>query len=288
MYMERLSVLFAALLVLSVLFGLIETLFPANAEQPRWRGRKGLRTDLVYWFLTPLFTKVLSNVGVVIILVLLYRQAPLELRAMLDNRDTLLGRQPLWLQALEMLLIGDFIAYWVHRAFHGTSLWPIHAVHHSSEHLDWLASVRFHPFNDWIARWSQACALVLLGFTPTAVAAYIPFIQLFAIFLHANVSWDFGPLRKVIASPRFHRWHHTSEEEGLDKNFAGLFPFYDALFGTWYMPEGKVPQRFGLNNESVPDGFFPQLLYPFRRKPRPEKAGALSARRAPSAPEKAA
>jgi hypothetical protein len=54
--MERLSVIFAAPLLLSVAFALIETLFPANPEQPRWRGRKGLRTDLVYWLLTPLFT----------------------------------------------------------------------------------------------------------------------------------------------------------------------------------------------------------------------------------------
>jgi sterol desaturase/sphingolipid hydroxylase (fatty acid hydroxylase superfamily) len=264
--MERLPVIFAALLLLSVLFGLIETLFPANPGQARWRGRRGLKTDLVYWFLTPLFTKALSNVGLVIILVLMYREAPADLRATLENRGTLVAQQPLWLQAIEMLVIGDFIAYWVHRAFHRSLLWPIHAVHHSSEDLDWLSAVRFHPFNDWLARWSQACTLILLGFTPTAVVAYIPFLSFFAIFIHANVTWDFGPLRAVIASPRFHRWHHTSQEEGLDKNFAGLFPVYDILFGTWYMPEGKVPQRFGLNNETVPDGFYAQLLYPFRRK----------------------
>ncbi len=264
--MERVSVIFAALLVLSVVFWLIETLFAANPGQARWRGRRGLRTDLVYWFLTPLFTKALSNVGLVIILVLIYRQAPVELREMLQGRDTLVQRQPLWLQALEMLFIGDLIGYWVHRWLHRDTLWPFHAVHHSSEDLDWLSAVRFHPVNDWLARWTQACTLVVLGFSPVAVAAYVPFLSFFAIFLHANVTWDFGPLRTVLASPRFHRWHHTSEVEGLDKNFAGIFPVFDIVFGTWYMPEGKVPQHFGLNNETVPDGFYAQLLYPFRRK----------------------
>ena len=67
--MERLSVIFAALLLMSIVFGLIETLFAANPAQPRWRGRKGLKTDLVYWLLTPLLTKSLSNLGIVLILV---------------------------------------------------------------------------------------------------------------------------------------------------------------------------------------------------------------------------
>ena len=30
-----------------------------------------------------------------------------------------------------------------------------------------------------------------------------------------------GPLRAVLANPRFHRWHHTSAEEGKYKNLAG-------------------------------------------------------------------
>jgi sterol desaturase/sphingolipid hydroxylase (fatty acid hydroxylase superfamily) len=39
--------------------------------------------------------------------------------------------------------------------------------------------------------------------------------------------------RSVIASPRFHRWHHTGEAEARDKNFAGLLPLCDILFGTY-------------------------------------------------------
>jgi hypothetical protein len=57
-------------------------------------------------------------------------------------------------------------------------------------------------------------------------AGALPFFTAFAIFPHANVSWDFGSLRAVLASPRFHRWHHTAAEEGRDKNFAGLLPLW--------------------------------------------------------------
>src|SRR5689334_17315566 len=37
----------------------------------------------------------------------------------------------------------------------------------------------------------------------------LPFFAAYAIFLHANVSWDFGALRAVLVCPRFHRWHHA-------------------------------------------------------------------------------
>ena len=88
------------------------------------------------------------------------------------------------------------------------------------------------------------------------------------------MSWAFGPFRYVLASPAFHRWHHTSEEEGLDRNFAGLFPWIDLLFGTFYMPEGRRPERFGLAHEDVPEGLLAQLAYPFRRAGRPGTAPA--------------
>ena len=69
----------------------------------------------------------------------------------------------------------------------------------------------------------------------------------------------------MIASPTFHRWHHTCEQEGLDKNFAGLFAFLDLLFGTFYMPPGRQPERFGLAGQQIPKTVLGQLAYPFRR-----------------------
>ena len=78
----------------------------------------------------------------------------------------------------------------------------------------------------------------------------------------------FGKLGWLIASPKFHRWHHTSEEEGLDKNFSGLFPWIDMLFNTYYMPKDSLPRRFGLKDDHVPDGFWRQLLYPFQHVSR--------------------
>jgi sterol desaturase/sphingolipid hydroxylase (fatty acid hydroxylase superfamily) len=105
---------------------------------------------------------------------------------------------------------------------------------------------------------------LLLGFPLNIVAGYLPFIVFYAVLLHANISWDFGFLRSVLASPRFHRWHHTKETEAIDKNFAGLFPLFDIIFGTYYMPKDKQPSEFGVK-DPIPMSLWGQLSYPFRK-----------------------
>ena len=256
-----------ALVVLAAVIWPLERFWPAIPGQG-WR-RPGLRTDLAYWFFTPLVTKALTRVAVIAAVVVMAVAAgmPLErgaIEAWLADPTRAVRRQPAWLQVIEVLLIGDLAAYWTHRLFHGRGLWRFHAVHHASRHLDWLSSVRLHPVNDAVARMSGVVPILLLGFPPTVLAAYVPFLTLWAILLHANLSWSFGRFRYLIASPTFHRWHHTSEDEGLDKNFAGLFPFLDVIFGTFYMPPGGQPQRFGLKDEAVTEGLLGQLAYPFR------------------------
>jgi sterol desaturase/sphingolipid hydroxylase (fatty acid hydroxylase superfamily) len=190
----------------------------------------------------------------------------MNLKSFIHGHGALAG-QPLWLQALEIFVVGDFLGYWQHRLFHGQVLWRFHAIHHSSSELDWLSSVRLHPVNDALSRLIVAVPLVLAGFNTAVVALYAPFTTFYAIMLHANLSWDYGPLRYVIASPAFHRWHHTSAEEGRDRNFSGALPLWDILFGTFYMPR-KQPVRFGIS-DPVPAGFVGQMIAPFRsRKPR--------------------
>jgi sterol desaturase/sphingolipid hydroxylase (fatty acid hydroxylase superfamily) len=67
----------------------------------------------------------------------------------------------------------------------------------------------------------------------------------------------------LIVSPRFHRWHHTDETEARDKNFAGLLPLWDLLFGTYYVPADLRPSHFG-TTDTVPQGLFGQLIFRFR------------------------
>jgi sterol desaturase/sphingolipid hydroxylase (fatty acid hydroxylase superfamily) len=119
-------------------------------------------------------------------------------------------------------------------------------------------------------RLAQGVPIPLLGYPPTIVAAYVPLLSFDAVFLHANVSWDLGPLGLVNASPAFHRWHHAREAAGHGRNFAGLFPFIDAVFGTLYLPRGCRPEQFGIAGDPVPAGLIAQLRYPFSRTRRVE------------------
>jgi len=256
--------------VLAAFFGWMESRWPSS---PRPASRRGKWLDVSYWlFMAPIVTKGLERAAIVVAVIILaiIAQRPLEREAILAGFGPL-SRQPFWLQAIEVLLMGDFIGYWMHRLFHGPRLWKFHAVHHSSDHVDWLAAARVHPINDILTRLVQLVPLFLLGFKPLVLAAYAPFLTLHAIFLHANVPWTFGPLRYVISSPTFHRWHHTKEAEGRDKNFAGFFPVWDLMFGTFFMPPGRQPMDFGVD-DPMPETLWGQMTYPFRRTSQPTKA----------------
>ncbi len=249
--------------VLLALFRLLELTRPRERRLKILR--RGFATDVGYWLFTPLVTRAATRIAVIIAVV----PVSFYLYGRID-RDALLAgfgpiaQLPLWAQAGLMLFVGDFFGYWMHRGFHGRRLWSFHAVHHSSRDLDWLASVRLHPVNDAVMRIAAAVPLLLLGFSPLALAGITPVLTLLAILVHANVDWDWGPLRGVITSPRFHRWHHTDENQARDKNFAGLFPVWDIVFGTYHMPRDRLPSSFG-TDLAVPDGLFGQLMFPFRR-----------------------
>lgn len=245
-------------LILLVLFWILESLWPEDRKQPKVR--KGMITDVLYFFILIPGTRLLTTVVIAIAVFFTLRFIP-------HRHVPLIADQPTWAQALEILLIGDLIGYWTHRAFHNFSLlWPFHAVHHSSEQVDWLSSVRVHPLDTVASKLCVTLPIFLLGFSGTVLAPYTLFLAIYPILLHANVSWTYGPFKYVIASPSFHRWHHAAEEVSLYKNFSGLFPIFDMLFGTAYFPNHK-PAAYGLYQDHLSNNIFAQLWYPFRRRP---------------------
>jgi len=257
------------LVVLGVVFGVLERFFPALAGQQRMRD--GVWVDVGWWFVTPLVTKWISRVAIVLVLVATAAAAGVKIDQ--PNLEAFLAPRPAvaelpWpVQLGAFLLLADLLAYATHRWLHASRrLWPIHAVHHSSTEVDWLSAVRVHPLNDVVTRLAQAVPIVLIGFDPTLVAAYVPIFLFYGILVHANVDWSFGPLRYVLASPRFHRWHHAAEEDGLNRNFAGMFPFIDLAFGTFHMPHDRKPERFGIPDGDVPTSLWGQVKYPFSRR----------------------
>jgi sterol desaturase/sphingolipid hydroxylase (fatty acid hydroxylase superfamily)/DNA-binding beta-propeller fold protein YncE len=259
---------------LACAFGLLARLMPCNPGMYWWKDLRAAATDFMYWFIVPLFLRVCRTLLLIVAVVLLFGGAdpqPLPVRDL-----------PLWQQCLAIQLIQDVMLYWLHRAFHTRWAWPFHAIHHSPTVLDWTSTSRFHPVNQLLEFVLADVAVLLMGFAPAALVILAPFNIVYSALVHANLNWTFGPLRYVFASPVFHRWHHTTLAEGLNKNFAPTFPFLDVLFGTFHMPPGQLPEQFGTGDPDFPAGFWGQLVHPFRT--RDVEARALKgARRRPAA-----
>ncbi len=257
-----LVVLFA---VLAVGLGWLERRARLLPLVPVWRRERWL--DVAYWFFTPYAGHVASASAFVLVVGLAFAATRGHLADLVDfvRAHGPIAGQPRALQILEGLLLADLVSYWVHRALHRGRLWRIHAVHHSTESLDWLAAARVHPLNEALNKVSLALPLLALGFEPERFAVVAPLLGLHGLLLHAAVGWDFGPLRLVIASPRFHRWHHARDVQGV--NFAGLFPVWDLMFGTLYLPAHLQPACFGIAGaRPLPPRLFAQLAWPFRRE----------------------
>jgi sterol desaturase/sphingolipid hydroxylase (fatty acid hydroxylase superfamily) len=263
--MDRLLQLAVGLLVLGVILWPLERMFPSVRGKKMFR--KGFRVDIIYWFFTPTVTAGFTY-GVTVltaISIIVFSGGDINRANLVSGRPPI-SLLPTAIQYLIALLAADFLGYLAHRLFHTGRLWDFHAIHHGSEELDWLSAVRLHPVNQALGQVMVVAPLALLGFNLQILGATSGILTFWAIFVHSNVRWTFGPLRHVIATPSFHRWHHTSQAEGLDRNFGGLFLFWDRLFGTLYLPSEQQAKRFGLFGEEIPDSFLRQLAWPIMRR----------------------
>lgn len=155
----------------------------------------------------------------------------------------------------------DFQNYWSHRLLHTKYFWGVHALHHSDAHMTWTTSYRIHVF-EWVLMSIVYVAFVGWLFIPTEIVVMVAIIRVwYGKFNHAQLGWTFGKFRKILASPNYHRWHHSVSKEAYDKNLADMFPIWDIMFGTHYDP-GLCETEIGV--EDIKDGFIPGQLYPFK------------------------
>ncbi len=254
------------LLTCFAIFSILQEFFAHDKSQPKIR--KDFYIDVIYWLATPLFVGAVSTAMIIAGFYIIFAgDTEAAIQYSKQGADWVMA-MPFWAQLVAIMLIQDFSLYWTHRIFHGGNLWKYHSIHHGAQNLDWAHCVRFHPLNI-ICHTVFANALTLwMGFTPYSLAVLAPFNMLYSAMVHANLNWTFGPLKYVFASPIFHRWHHTSPEEGGNKNFAATFPILDVIFGTFYMPEGKLPGKTGLYEDYVPKTILGQLAFPFTKAAR--------------------
>jgi sterol desaturase/sphingolipid hydroxylase (fatty acid hydroxylase superfamily) len=169
--------------------------------------------------------------------------------------------QPWWLQVIEVIFLSDLFVYWGHRFQHRVGLlWRFHAIHHSAEHLDWLAAHREHPIDTIYTMGLINLPPFLLGFPIQTITLLVAFRGIWAIYIHSNVRLPIGPLRMLIGAPELHHWHHDRDRDA--GNYANISPLMDLLFGTYKCPDHE-PEAFGLR-DPIPQNYLAQLLHPFR------------------------
>ncbi|MHC1949556.1 sterol desaturase family protein [Bradyrhizobium sp. UFLA06-06] len=241
------------LLLAPLIFVPFEQLFAARRQKIF---RRGLSTDMAFLFLNGWL--VFVGVTAIIAVATLVNQSILPSPVKQAVSDL-----PYWAQALIAIVIGDLGIYWTHRILHVVpAMWRIHAVHHAVEELDWLAAIHQHPLDVTFMKVGSLFPLFALGFSAEAIGTYLAIYYWQSWLAHANVRLGYGPLRRILVSPEFHHWHHSSEREARDKNYAGLFSFYDVLFGSLYLPEGQKPTAFGVDHP-MPTSYLTLLAYPF-------------------------
>jgi sterol desaturase/sphingolipid hydroxylase (fatty acid hydroxylase superfamily) len=251
----RSNILFG-LAILAVIFVPLERLF---ALHPRRVLRPGWRTDVVHYLVNGAALKVGLVVSVIVVgsVLRVFVPAPLRLG---------IAASPTWVQIVAGFAITTVGGYAGHRAAHEVPLlWRFHRVHHSIRDLDWLAANHLHPLDETFGRSAAVLPLYALGFGRVSLGAFVILITVQAIFIHANVRMNVGPVRWLIATPQFHHWHHAREPRAYNTNYAGEFPVLDALFGTLYLPADRWPAQYG-TDESEPAGYLRQIAWPLRTR----------------------
>lgn len=242
----------------ALIFVFIEKLFPYRRQalfRAEWQ------TDLQYFIVNHLV------VGFILLAtnLLVHKLFGWAVR---DGVQSWVQGLPFALELFLIILLADLVQYWTHRAYHEVPvLWRLHAVHHSVKTMDWLAGSRQHILELLITRSGVLIPIFVLGFSKEVIDAYIVIVGFQAVFNHCNVNVRLGPLRYLIVTPNFHHWHHSQDEEALDRNYAAHFAFLDYLFGTAVKSSKLWPKDYGVLGDYVPNGFWKQVAFPFTWKP---------------------
>jgi sterol desaturase/sphingolipid hydroxylase (fatty acid hydroxylase superfamily) len=225
-----------SVLVLSLVFYLVELIFPAEKDQPTAKRLFNLAympfIVALILLLQPLFGLLYSGA---------LRLTGGGLLPAFTNQQSGLAANLLF--ALLFALVWDVWQYWIHRLQHTIPvLWQTHKFHHTETALNSSTQARHHALNYFLLLATYVSVIVILGPQQPHFIATVVMFRLWGFVNHANIRFSFGPLTPFVAGPQWHRIHHSILDKHHNRNFATFFPFLDLLFGTYYAPQkGEYP-----------------------------------------------
>jgi sterol desaturase/sphingolipid hydroxylase (fatty acid hydroxylase superfamily) len=260
-------ILLPGFLICAVLVALLERALPYRPEWNRARG--DLWTDAAYlpttWLVGGLAQPIVATLAVAIGGWL----------SMTIGTGLWPSRWPLLAQLALSAVVVELPSYWAHRWMHEVPwLWRLHAVHHSAPRLYWLNTTRSHPLEMIFRGVIGLLPLAIAGAGAELLALSGLTNMVVGLFQHANVDIRLGPLNWIFSAAPVHRWHHSRDLAEANRNYGDTFIFWDAVFGTRYMPEREPPRDLGIAGlDAFPRGYLAQLVAPFRWR-RIERASA--------------
>jgi alkylglycerol monooxygenase len=139
-----------------------------------------------------------------------------------------------------LLILMDFLSYWVHRWGHAINiLWAVHSPHHSAEEMNIFVGLRA-SVTQRIFTFAVLWPLTLIGFTPFDIYLVNGIHLFIALFQHVTWTGKTERLGRIFNTPSHHRVHHGVNPQYLDKNFSDFLIIWDKLFGTFEPEREKV------------------------------------------------
>ena len=128
--------------------------------------------------------------------------------------------------------------------------------------MNFTTAYRLHWFSGLITPFFYLPA-ILLGLPAKFLVISIALNLAYQFFLHTRLIGKLPWIEGIMDTPSAHRVHHGINPHYIDKNFGGVFIFWDRLFGT-YQEEVEEPV-YGITTGFVGYNPFSIMLYGFRR-----------------------
>lgn len=189
------------------------------------------------------------------------------LAAFMPHLNLWLEDWPLWLQLAIAILVADFGITIVHYVSHKSALlWRLHAVHHSVKRMYGFNGLMKHPLHQAVELLAGTAPLFFIGM-PESVAALLAYaVAIQLLMQHSNADYRIGPLVYLWAAAPGHRHHHLASKTEGDVNFGLFTMIWDHMLGVFITsrPQPRDGDIGVAGRQDYPDGYFMQLIEPFR------------------------
>ena len=176
-----------------------------------------------------------------------------ELDAAISGWQETVSRMPSWVLLSCYLVLADLGLYWAHRMLHARILWPTHAFHHSSRHLNVLAGLRASPVHILVLFLPLVFAYRIFPFPDAGLYALVTFVVEISNqhYIHSNIYVPRArQLEKLLVTPRMHFVHHSAHKQHSNSNYGFVFSVWDRMFGTFTDPDSvSLDDNLGLDYE---------------------------------------